>query len=314
MDRQRLRHRQKGKSVVSFPMRLQGRHAINQRLLAVRADYDARGREPAGGGTRQPAGNPQPPRGAGQRAGAGVVVFGLLLFAAGAAVLLIHALLVGDGEFITVGLVMLAIPLVLAALAARFGSWALVLATVGGALGVLGNAPSLLHGLGSPDSFFDFVPSLFALAGGLVAAVGGVVTLARRRRARGRTGTASGPRAALGLTAVLGALALLSGVLTVAGRESVSAATKEGATPVKVEDGLFKTDLIEVNAGTPTRLLVQNDDVSVHSFTITALGIDRGLGPGSEYIVALPALEPGSYTYICNVPNHENMKGTLVVR
>ena len=34
---------------------------------------------------------------------------------------------------------------------------------------------------------------------------------------------------------------------------------------------------------------------------------------GNEKLVELPALETGEYTYICTVPGHESMTGTLVV-
>ena len=65
---------------------------------------------------------------------------------------------------------------------------------------------------------------------------------------------------------------------------------------------------------------MDNDDLIIHTFTvqtldieITKLDIDITVGPKSETLVELPPLEPGDYPYTCEVPGHEEMKGTLVV-
>lgn len=70
---------------------------------------------------------------------------------------------------------------------------------------------------------------------------------------------------------------------------------------------------MEVNAGEATQVVLKNSDLSVHTFTIEELGIDHQILFRNEELIELPALEPGEYTYVCTVPGHESMKGTLVV-
>ena len=59
--------------------------------------------------------------------------------------------------------------------------------------------------------------------------------------------------------------------------------------------------------------MVENEDLIIHTFTIEDLDIDVTVGPRSETLVELPAMEPGVYKYTCEVPGHEEMKGTLQV-
>ena len=41
------------------------------------------------------------------------------------------------------------------------------------------------------------------------------------------------------------------------------------------------------------------------------LGIDQEVQPGSDKLIEVNASSPGAFTYICTVPGHEKMKGTL---
>ena len=75
----------------------------------------------------------------------------------------------------------------------------------------------------------------------------------------------------------------------------------------------FEPDRLEVQAGEPVRLLAKNKDFTLHTFTIEELGIDYTFKPRSELVFALPALAVGEFSYICTVPGHEKMTGTLVV-
>ena len=60
------------------------------------------------------------------------------------------------------------------------------------------------------------------------------------------------------------------------------------------------------------RLVVDNADPFRHTFTIEGAGVDVEIPAGRTVEVPLD-LQPGTYDYICAVPGHEAMTGTLVV-
>ena len=107
------------------------------------------------------------------------------------------------------------------------------------------------------------------------------------------------------------ALMLLSGSLHIAGLSSVSAVASAGAARVDIEG--FDYEPAELRIGQQVRILVKNHDLPVHTFTIEELDIAVRLVSGSEKLIELPAAAAGRYEYICTVPGHDNMKGTLFV-
>ncbi|MCI0816132.1 MAG: cupredoxin domain-containing protein, partial [Chloroflexi bacterium] len=68
-----------------------------------------------------------------------------------------------------------------------------------------------------------------------------------------------------------------------------------------------------VQAGQAVTLIVKNDDLSVHTFTVHELGINEVVIGGSEKLIAIAAADPGNYEIVCEIPGHEAMTGTLVV-
>ena len=60
-------------------------------------------------------------------------------------------------------------------------------------------------------------------------------------------------------------------------------------------------------------LIVKNHDLGVHTFTVDDLGINEAIIGGSEQLISIAASSPGSYGFVCQIPGHEEMKGTLVV-
>ncbi len=246
-----------------------------------------------------------------------VTIFGLGLFAVAMIVILIAAPLSGDYGFFTTAFpaILLAVVVLLAGLVWRFGTGALVLTAVLMLLYLAASLPFMIEGLRFPASFFDFVPSLLALTGNLIALGGAVVALvARRRRATRSTPTGVEQTAAGVFIAALVTLAALSGVLTLANRDSVAAEAKAGALPVRMKATKFEPERLEARAGQPVRILVRNSDPGTHSFTIEALDADVTVHPGSERLVELADVPPGEYAYVCKLFGHESiMKGTLVV-
>lgn len=112
--------------------------------------------------------------------------------------------------------------------------------------------------------------------------------------------------------AVVG-LAVLLGAAYASGRTTVPDIVKAESIVVDMKNTQFLPSQVEVTAGEATQVVLKNSDLFVHTFTIEELGIDHRILFGNEKLVELPALEPGEYTYICTVPGHESMTGTLVV-
>ncbi|MEX1252817.1 MAG: cupredoxin domain-containing protein [Dehalococcoidia bacterium] len=169
----------------------------------------------------------------------------------------------------------------------------------------------LLH----PESFFDFIPSMIGLAGSVIVVTSGIVALRETRAHAVRFSPSAVERAVAGtIVVVLGVLFVVSGVLTVSGRSTVSAQDKVGALSVRMHKTEFSPEQIEVAGGEAPRVVVENDDAFLHTFTMDDFAIDVTVRPGSEELIELPALAPGSYTYHCAVDGHESMKGTLEVQ
>jgi uncharacterized cupredoxin-like copper-binding protein len=88
------------------------------------------------------------------------------------------------------------------------------------------------------------------------------------------------------------------------------------AAPVEVvsHDIFFEPKEITIPANTDVTLILPNQGVTLHNFTIDALGIDVDIAAGQSEEVVINAA-PGEYTFYCNVPGHKEagMVGTLVV-
>ena len=80
---------------------------------------------------------------------------------------------------------------------------------------------------------------------------------------------------------------------------------------VTAEDVEWSPEQLEVDAG--GAVFVENKDLFRHTFTVEDLDVSEDLGPGQDVRVELSA-EPGEYEFICEVPGHEDMDGTLTVR
>lgn len=240
----------------------------------------------------------------------GLLAFALVLIVDG--VLFVLRGQSGDLAFV----VYVGVPtVVIALLALRIGGWALTLAAVWAVLMLLAGLFFLGPVLSQINSFWDFAPAVAAIVARLAAAVGGVGAFVQRRRGTVRqTATLTERRSLVGATAIVVVLVLLSGVLHVASLESVSAEAKAGAVAVRMKDTQFDPTQLTVQAGQAVTLIVKNDDLSVHTFTVHELGINEVVIGGSEKLVAIAASDPGNYEFVCTIPGHEAMKGTLVVQ
>ena len=79
-------------------------------------------------------------------------------------------------------------------------------------------------------------------------------------------------------------------------------------------DIYFEPKEVTIPANTDVTVVLPNDGVTPHNFSIDELGIDVDIAPGEtkETVINAPA---GEYEYYCNVPGHKEagMVGTLIV-
>lgn len=237
-----------------------------------------------------------------QLAALGLAMVGLapfLMLAAG----LLWGLDVGDQlGFLVPGIVL---PWVSTFLVWRFGTWAKVVAIVV-ALAGLATLFWTAFGLARPASFFDFVPGLLVVPGGLIVLVASIAGIVATRRGHIVAGREGGERRAIGVVlAVVGVLAVVSAVLTISLRTSVDASN--ASAEVDLKDFEFDQSGYSVTGG--SAIVVRNQDPFVHTFTIDALGIDVVLGPGDAALVDIPA-QAGSYVVYCKLHTSDPEKPT----
>ena len=133
------------------------------------------------------------------------------------------------------------------------------------------------------------------------------------RRGTARPSTVN-ERWALGTVAsVLGVLVVVSGVFTAVGRSTVAAEERVGALTVDMKRVKFVPDSLGVSTGEEVRLFIRNSDLISHTFIVKDHDIDLNFGPGDEKLVLFTPVEVGTLEYICDVPGHGNMKGTIEV-
>lgn len=93
-----------------------------------------------------------------------------------------------------------------------------------------------------------------------------------------------------------------------------AAAPSAGAVEIVSHDIYFDPEELSIPADADVTVALPNEGVTLHNFSIDALGIDVDIeaGAAQEVVVNAPA---GTYEYYCNVPGHKpaGMSGTLTV-
>lgn len=245
-----------------------------------------------------------------------IAVFGLLTVVVGLLVLM-AATGFHDAGFV---LPFIVVPLLVAALAWRFGTWAKILAAVTGLVLFALNAPFLLPTLASPDIFFEFMTAALYLTGAAMAVAGGVAASLKRRDLR-REATMGERRIRRVALAALVLLGIVSAVASLASRTTVNDTDRAGAIAVTQRDFAFAQANYEMTAGQHAKFVVHNSDPALHTFTVPELGIDADVKPASDVVVELDAPNPGAYTIVCTPHSwrrpdgsYEGMTATLTVR
>lgn len=163
-----------------------------------------------------------------------------------------------------------------------------------------------------PDSFADFVPGLMRAVGALMAFVGTITALRRRRRGALRPTGRNELRLLRAGAGALVAVAVLSAVLTYTGDSDADA--PPGALVVETQADDFEPSEIRADAGESLRVFIQNTDSYAHTFTIDELEVDEYVGPRSERLVRFRVPNrPARLELWCAVTGHDNMTGTLIV-
>jgi plastocyanin len=248
-----------------------------------------------------------------------IAALGGLLAGLGGIIILIGALGSGLGDEIGFFLPVVLFPLIGAALTWRFGTWAKVVGLVSAlAIGLM--MFWAVFGLAYPGSVYEFVPGVLIPLGVVLALVGNIGAIVRRRHPKAAIGPVE-RNAVLVVVAVAAVAMILSAVVALTtGGESVAAEDAEGATPVVMKGFEFTEETYRASAGEATTFHIRNEDRFVHTFTIPALGIDETVHGGQEALVEVDA-PAGTYTIYCaphsdtseDDPEEAGMAATLVV-
>lgn len=134
---------------------------------------------------------------------------------------------------------------------------------------------------------------------GLVAALGYLL--------QGSSSSTAGPRAAL----IASAIVLVG--LVAWGTASSRPDGKTGDIHMVTENVAFSETELNVPAGEIT-VVVENEDLFWHTFTIPELDVDLRVPVGAELSLTFAA-PPGDYEFVCDIPGHTEagMRGTLIV-
>ena len=226
--------------------------------------------------------------------------FGLLLAGLGPAIMLVAILVTVGPSDDEVGFAATTavIGLVGAALSWRFGTWSKIVGIVATlAIGMaLFWTVFLLAAVNSP---LEFTIGLLVPTGIVLSLFGHIAALVSKRRGN-LTERATGVerRVVQVVSAAILAGVLVSVALFLNARQTVDPALASGAEVVRMSNFEFEPATLEIGAGTSTKILVRNDDIVAHTFTVPALGIDESLVPGSEVLVETTA-EAGTFVVYC---------------
>jgi plastocyanin len=250
-----------------------------------------------------------------------LAAFGFGLVALGALVALAIALAAGDLGELSFILPIVIVGLLIAGALLRFGVWAQVVAALLAFALLALFVPFTIFQLLHPESASDFIPSLLFGIGAVFGFVGAVVGLFQRRRHTLRA--VATPAEALllkGIMAVVALLVAFSLVSTAMARTSVSAESKAGAFNVEQKNTQFSPGQIQAKAGQTVRIVVRNDDTTLHTFTLDEAHVDVSIPPGAERLIEFKSPAAGSYQWYCiphsdaNGSTRTGMVGTLQVQ
>ena len=183
----------------------------------------------------------------------------------------------------------------------RAPRWLLVLAVVMPLLQVGTSLPFITPGLTHPETPASFLPDVFVIITSIVVVAGAVLAL-RRTSSRARRPIAV-------FATLLAAAAVLICIVAASG------VTSDVRQPGDVAVAAANVDYPErVDAPQGGSLWVQNQDPFRHTFVVEGTDVHAEL-PGTSAVRVDIDLEPGTYTFFCDVTGHEEvMRGALEVK
>lgn len=169
-----------------------------------------------------------------------------------------------------------------------------------GVLTIAGNIPIVIDDASNPESAPAFILNLLALVAIAVCVIGGVAAFRR-------AGTAAIAKVARIAPAVFIAGAAFS--LVMASQVPADPALP-GDFELAAAGAEWESTVIEVASG--DGLWVDNQDGIRHTFAIESEGFEFEI-PALKSARTTVDVAPGTYDFICTVPGHESMTGTITV-
>jgi len=168
---------------------------------------------------------------------------------------------------------------------------------------LLGNLPFIIPSLAAPASTADFLPTVIVMLLTIVGAVSAIAVIRRRESA-----TEGGARmAAMGAATVL----VLAIAVTVIAKITYPDVTARSADITLVtQDFEFSEQNLAADGGR-VAVFVDNQDTTLHTFTVEELGVDLEIPAGESARIRFDA-EPGTYEFFCR-PHQPDMSGMLKV-
>ena len=168
-----------------------------------------------------------------------------------------------------------------------------------------------LSNVAQGEEFFRLLipASLAAISG--AGSVAAVAFLLVRRDAM--AGSRAARLVALVALAFFG-LVIVAGLLVRWGTRSQAQVAQPSELMLRTENMAFDPTELSTDQGEVT-MVVDNQDLWWHTFTIDALGVDLKLPSSGKRQISFQA-EPGTYEYYCSIPGHDvlGMRGKLIVR
>jgi len=238
----------------------------------------------------------------------------LVVFAVSQIVVLIELLHDGESGAIFFLVPFAVIAVVVAGLLTSVNrAWTAIVGLVVGVATFLMDVPYIWH-IAEFGRAWEFVPITLALCGSGFGAAFAAADLVQRRRGAALDAPPAVAAGFAGVLAVVAVLVVMSFAVDASRADDVSASDRQGATVVTMEDYDFRPDGLELSAGKPARIVLENEDFGTHTFTIKGTDVDVEVAGGDEELIEFTIGSPGEYQLRCDIMGHEGMKGTVFVR
>lgn len=231
------------------------------------------------------------------------------LIGLGLAFVYLQVLLVGT--YLPIPTILIGITLVIAAIVATGWRWASLLGTIWIVLVLATSASVIGYHLARPENAHDFGFYVVVLGISLIGVVTGVAALLPASRKQPNPRWLSIMLIVVA-TFCLGVIAVMA-IPRPAAAASVSPDVLADLPTLTTRNFAFDQAEIRARVGETVALRLENSDAATHAFAIPALGVDVPMQGRATNLALFRPTAPGTYTFICSMPHHESMRGTLIV-